>query len=215
MHFPLQRRPRLRRWPVSSLLPQARHPLGKLPCALRCAGSESCGAGAWPPFITACSSSLNLISSFLLCFPARHCNLCFSAPYGLHQSVRENHTLLFLPGVSLWWLLYNELSTSAELCFNTIWWFWPCYPFATNLPICLGMSRGVALWDQTSHYCPLIICSCRVMHRHFESHAAAQLNTHTQKRKGTLKPKKGKRPVAWANTDTQLWTSHYSTPHIH
>ena len=55
LHFPLQRIPQLRRWPVSLLLPRARHPLG--PTSM---GSAMCG-GAWPPFIIACSSSFIFI----------------------------------------------------------------------------------------------------------------------------------------------------------
>ena len=63
MHFTLQRIPRLRRWPVSSLLPRACHPLGQLLWALRCMGSES-GGGTWPPSITACSSIFYFFSFY-------------------------------------------------------------------------------------------------------------------------------------------------------
>ena len=56
VHFPLQRIPWLRHWPVSSLLPRARHPLGTTSVGSAVRGIRVT-RGVWPPFITVCSCS--------------------------------------------------------------------------------------------------------------------------------------------------------------
>ena len=97
----------------TSLLPRAVILWANFPWALRCAGSELHG-GAWPPFITACSSSFTIVIGFFVML----CPLAAVA----HKFPRlwdiEGILILIFPRVNnliLWTTILAHMLTLADI----------------------------------------------------------------------------------------------------